>query len=352
MAGVLAGVATFGVGLFVRRVSGDPNWLTASLIAGITAVLVAVGAPQVETLIIWLRRHKIRLDEASEKLAQAESQGTPTPVPGPAPATIVPDRPHAEVTFICDRTGWARLRVTNTGAGATFSATIQLFGLTAGVVEGRQVFAKWELGDGPHQRLARGETRVLRLATVTEIAPGVRAWAVHRANGEDMKSVELVELVDLTLVADPDLSEPCHLQFLLDAAGDSKMARIGADPPLFRAVPQRVADMRRLLVEAAEYVRNMPVRLGNTKAAIYMSVAVHHHVTDLLGQAFGPRMIAIYGRKLKESAAADLRLASAAFLLDLAQRLTDEEINPAFRLPITWVEFYESDPERQWPEYD
>lgn len=166
-----------------------------------------------------------------------------------------------------------------------------------------------------------------------------------------------MELLDVTLVADPDLSEPCHLQLLLDANGESKMARFGVDPPLFRTVLQRVADMRRLLVETAEYVRNIPAgqgnaEAGNAKAGIYMAVAVKHVVPDLLGQAFGPRMIAVYGTQMDRVPSGEWQTACAAFLLNLSQRLTEEEINPGFRLPMTWVEFYESDPDREWPVYD
>jgi hypothetical protein len=69
-------------------------------------------------------------------------------------------------------------------------------------------------------------------------------------------------------------------------------------------------------------------------------------------QAFGPREIAVYGLKMKEADAGGLREASAAFLLDRAQRMTEDEILRSFPLPLTWVQFYERQPDWEWPEYD
>ena len=48
----------------------------------------------------------------------------------------------------------------------------------------------------------------------------------------------------------------------------------------------------------------------------------------------------------------ELREASAAFLLDRAQRLAENEILRTFTLPITWVQFYDSQPGWEWPEYE
>jgi hypothetical protein len=342
--GVFTGIGTFVFGILVRGSFGEPNWFRASLFPALTAVLVAVVGPQVETAIIWLRRHKIRLDELQAN--------PPVPAPVAAPPTPVVNRPKAEVDFECDNTGWARLRIRNAGAGGTFTVTLQLHGLTAGAVEGRQVFARWELGDGPHQRLGRGETRVVRLATMAQIAPGVRAWAVHRADGDDIKGVELVELLEVTVVSDPDLEENCQLQILLDATGASAMARAGIDQPLFRHVPPRVAEMRRLLVEVADYVRAMPYGRGDAKAAIWMAVTVHEKVATLLGEAFGPREIAVYALKLKDGEGQDPREVCAAFLLDRAQQLTQDEILRTFPLPITWTQYYERQPDWEWPDSD
>ena len=340
-------------GLAVRFSAGNPNWVRATIEAVGTALIGAVMLPQFETVFWRIRRRGILLDERERRLTERETAPPPQAVvASPPPAAAAVDRPKAEVTFDCDNTGWARLRIRNAGAGGTFTVTLQLHGLTAGGVEGRQVYARWELGDGAHQRLGRGETRVIRLATTRQLAPGVRAWAVHRADADDIKGVELVELMEVTIVADPDLEEPCQLQILLDATGASAMARVGVDQPLFHRVPQRVADMRRLLVEVAEYVRNMRGGRGNARDAAWMAVTVHEKVADLLGQAFGPREIAVYGLKMKEAGAGDLREASAAFLLDRAQGMTEVEILRNFPLPITWVQFYERQPGWEWPEYD
>jgi hypothetical protein len=345
--GIASGVATGLVGIALRYAFDDPNWLSASLMGAIIAIIVAAGLPQLESFLIWRERDSILLDEANQRLAELQADA-PTPVTVAVPQA---ETPHAELEFICDRKlGWARLRVTNTGAGALFSATIQPHGLTAGAVEGRQIAAKWELGDAAQQRLARGETRVLRLASVMEVAPGVRGWVLHRDEGEDIRGVERTEFLDVMLVADPDLDEPCRLQFLLQTDGDSEMARVGVDPPLFRTEPQRVTDMRRLLVETAEYVRSIPCR-ANATAAIHMSLVVKIVVPELLIRAFGMRAPAVYARHLKEGGEGEAQNTCVAFLLNLAQRITADEISKDFPLPVTWTEFYESDPDRQWPEY-
>jgi hypothetical protein len=173
---------------------------SVTLAGGIIAIIVAAGLPQLETFLIWRKRDSILLDEANQRLSDLQP-GPQTMGPLAAPQA---DRPHAKLEFTCDRRlGWARMSVTNTGSGALFSATVQPYGLTAGAVEGRQIAAKWELGGAAHQRLARGETRVLRLASVMEVAPGVRAWVLHRADGEDIRGVERTEFLDVTLVADP-----------------------------------------------------------------------------------------------------------------------------------------------------
>jgi len=70
------------------------------------------------------------------------------------------------------------------------------------------------------------------------------------------------------------------------------MSRRDVDPPLELAVPQRLADMRRLLVEVAEYARAMPRSATSAKPAIWMAVIVREVVPELLGAAFGPRIMA------------------------------------------------------------
>jgi hypothetical protein len=96
----------------------------------------------------------------------------------------------------------------------------------------------------------------------------------------------------------------------------------------------------------------MPRSSKSAKPAAWMAVMVHEHVATLIGQAFGPRMIAVFGQCMKEAEPGMLREACGAFLLDLAQRTTEEEIIPTFPLPVTWTEFYERQPDWEWPEYD
>ena len=83
-----------------------------------------------------------------------------------------------------------------------------------------------------------------------------------------------------------------------------------------------------------------------------MAWTVDEKVGTLLAAAFGPRMVAVYATKLKESNSRDLREECAAFLLDLIQRLTEDQIDSAFPLPTTWVQFYESQPGWKWPDFD
>ena len=213
IAGVVTGVGTFVVGMGIRAAFSEPHWLRASAIAALIAIIVAVGAPWVETWNIWRRRHKIRLEEREAELASLKAASEPvTAAASPAQS----DRPLASPVLIADRTGWARLRITNSGAGATFSATIQAYGLTAGAVEGRRVAAKWEEVDGPRQRIGRSDTRVLRLATLTNLgAHNVNGWKLHRSDGPDIGGVDAEDTIDVTIVAEPDLAEACQLRVVL-----------------------------------------------------------------------------------------------------------------------------------------
>jgi hypothetical protein len=53
----------------------------------------------------------------------------------------------------------------------------------------------------------------------------------------------------------------------------------------------------------------MPYGRGDAKAAIWMAVTVHEKVATLLGEAFGPREIAVYALKLKDGEGQDPRSA-------------------------------------------
>jgi hypothetical protein len=171
--------------------------------------LVAVLLPQLETWSIWRRRDKIRLDEREAELASLKAAAAPLSRPAL-------DKPVAVPILVSDRTGWARLRIHNQGAGGIFSATIQAYDLTAGAVEGRRVAAKWEEVEGPTQRIGRADMRVLRLATLMNLgAPGVNGWKIHRADGPDFGGVDAEDVIDITVVAEPDLAEPCQLRVVL-----------------------------------------------------------------------------------------------------------------------------------------
>ena len=265
------------------------------------------------------------------------------------------NQPEAELEFVCGKPGVARLRVTNTGRGAVFSATIQTYGLTAGAVEGRLVPAQWEETPGPTQRIARNDTRVLRLASLEPIAKGVFAWKVHRSDGESFTGVDRNEVLDVTLVADPDLAEPCSRRFFLHADDESTMVPGLGTGPVHknpRGETQRITDMRRLLLEAAAYIRSIPYGVGDAKVAMEMSMDVKFAIPDFLGQAFGPRMIAVYGNLfMSEPPPQVWQEVSATFLMDLSQKLTQHAIDPAFKLPQTWRDFYASDAKREWRDW-
>ena len=83
MANVVVGSATFAVGMTVRGLVGDPNWFVASFVSFAVAVITALLAPKAETAIIFLRRHKIRLEELQARDAGAAE----APVAPPAART-------------------------------------------------------------------------------------------------------------------------------------------------------------------------------------------------------------------------------------------------------------------------
>jgi hypothetical protein len=245
--GVFTGIATLFVGMLVRGAFSDPNWLRASVVPALIAVTVALLLPQIETWWIWILRHRIRLDERDAELASLKAAAAP---PSPPPL----DKPLASPVLIADRTGWARLRITNTGAGATFSATSQAYGLTAGAVDGRRVAAKWEEVHGPTQRIGRGDTRVLRLATLTNLgAPKVFDWKLHRSDGPDIGGVDTEDLIDVTVVAEPDLAEPCQLRVVLRSEpAESELIRLPIDTAKPAPVVVEKPPMRLVLPEIVQ----------------------------------------------------------------------------------------------------
>jgi hypothetical protein len=121
--------------------------------------------------------------------------------------------------------------------------------------------------------------------------------------------------------------------------------------PAGTGLPTRVADMRRLLVETADYVRAMPTGLGNTKATGWMTVTVIDDVPQLLG---GVRTA--HSRRLWHGGVKDARKhmagSSPRVPSETSQGLTEDQIEPEFPLPMTWKEFYESDPSKEWPIYE
>src|SRR5205814_2253588 len=111
--------------------------------------------------------------------------------------------------------GWARLHVTNCGAGAVFSATAQIHGLLAAHVDGRQIKCEWEGDESkPSIRIAHDETRVIRVATKEQDANGRRFWKVHRMN-QGIRAFDEIsgvigddQGVDVSIAAEPDLIAP------------------------------------------------------------------------------------------------------------------------------------------------
>jgi hypothetical protein len=77
----------------------------------------------------------------------------------------------------------------------------------------------------------------------------------------------------------------------------------------------------------------------------------YHCLIPLAVRALASQSSSI-ARAIGEGEGPDLREVSAAFLLEKAQRLTEEEIRRTFPLPITWVQFYERQPGWDWPEND
>jgi hypothetical protein len=243
--GVFTGIGTLFVGMLVRGAFSDPNWLRASVVPALIAVTVAILLPQVETWSIWRRRHKIRLDERDAELASLKAAAAP---PSQSPAL---DKSLAAPVLVADRTGWARLRITNKGAGAMFSASYQAYGLTAGAVEGRRVAAKWEEVDGPTQRIGRGDTKVLRLATLTNLgAANIFGWKLHRSDGPDIGGVDAQDVIDVTVVAEPDLAEPCQLRVVLRSdPSESELIRLPIETEKREPVAVEKPPMRLVLPE-------------------------------------------------------------------------------------------------------
>ena len=207
---VVTGLASGVVGGTIKFFAGDPNWLGAAATGVATAVVTGLGLPLLETAYWLVRREGVLLDMRDAEIAELKAA---TPPPSPPPLL---EKPLAAPTLVADRTGWARLRITNQGAGAIFSATVQTYNLTAGAVEGRRVAAKWEEVEGATQRIGRADTRVLRLATLTNLgAPNVFGWKIHRADGSNFGGVDPEDVIDITVVAEPDLAEPCQLRVVL-----------------------------------------------------------------------------------------------------------------------------------------
>lgn len=129
--------------------------------------------------------------------------------------------PRETITLTIDSSGGiVRLRITNNEAAAVFAATIQTYGFRAGHVEGRLISAMWDEVETPTQRIARGDTRALRLATLEQSRDRFTQWRVHRSHDNQIPShVDGLpsgnldkpewgddEVLDVIITADPELA--------------------------------------------------------------------------------------------------------------------------------------------------
>jgi hypothetical protein len=131
-----------------------------------------------------------------------------------------------------------------------------------------------------------------------------------------------------------------------------------ADPSALRpgAVPDspRVAALRGLLREAAAAMPDLPRDYSDARAAAEMAWVVHTTVSELLDRAFLVPSTEDYRRFLaaerdKQLDGFDPRQAARDFLARLADRITEDAIDPGFLIPDSFAQFRAANEGADWP---
>lgn len=117
---------------------------------------------------------------------------------------------------------------------------------------------------------------------------------------------------------------------------------------------QRLKDLRRIVNEAAEYVRGMPLGRDKAEDAIRAAYVVHGTIPELLTRAFivpptQEYLAFLEAEKQKRGSKFEMRVAAGDFLNRLSTRITEDNLDLGFLMPATWLQFRESDPELNWP---
>jgi hypothetical protein len=117
---------------------------------------------------------------------------------------------------------------------------------------------------------------------------------------------------------------------------------------------QRLQELRRILLEAADYIQAMPKGLNDARAAVAMAITVFDVVSLLLNRAFLVPPTKDYktflsAERTKQGDSPDLRKAAADFLVRLAGQLREDNLDQGFLMPDSWEQFRDSDPVNNWP---
>jgi hypothetical protein len=142
-----------------------------------------------------------------------------------------------------------------------------------------------------------------------------------------------------------------------EKAAEHRRERQDGRPQANVPAPQespRLIQVRRLLREASDYVNAMPGGRGKVDDALHAAWVVHNTVPVFLTRAFLAPPTQDYAaylaaEKEKRERKFDMRTASAEFLGRLAGRIAEDNLDPGFLLPDTWLQFRETDPPESWP---
>jgi hypothetical protein len=320
----LAGGAFLALpGLIVRFSTGNPNWIRATVEAVATALIGAVVLPQLESLYWLARRTGILLDEREKRVAERETSAAHAT----ASSTAV-----ADVEGIRKRLGDLRLRY----------------------IELERAF----LAEGGRQQLWHAQTQLHNEARkIIDRELGRDYWAQFK----DVKLAPLVVPASFPF----DDAERLNLLYMIHGRSEwiSKILegiRAGSVVPRPVAAEskpvesQRLTDLRRILVEAADYIQAMPKGLNDSRAAVEMAFTVFDTVSVLLDRAFLVPPTKDYkaflsAERPKQGDNPDLRKAAADFLVRLAGQLREDNLDQGFLMPSSWKQFRDSDPENNWP---
>jgi hypothetical protein len=313
------------VGAVVRVASGNTTWFRATAEGIVITVVVALVLPQLESLFWLARRKTVLLDEANQRIAALQAKAIaaaaePTDATREGLRRSLGDLKLAYVQL-------ERAFIAQNGAKELWHKQTKLHNAALAIIDqqlGRDYWAQFK--DAKESPLVVPQNFPLQDHEALNLL-----YMIHG------RSEWLSRTID-------------ELRGMRNS--DAAPRRPAAAPS--RQESRRLTETRRILREAADYVRAMPSGRGAAEDALRIAWVVHQTVPEFLKRAFlvpptQDYLTYINAEQDKQRDKFEMRATAAEFLTRLAGRITEDDLDNGFLMPNTWLQFRETDPPRNWP---